>query len=308
MFLRKWEQGNNDFYFSKLLKMKKPKIHFIGVGVPRGGTTWINECLREHPELFIPVNKELNYFNEQEEFNDKSKYEIEGIKGYYKRFGNTHGLKSGEYSPAYFASEKAMRDIKKNFPNVKIIISLRNPAERFISNYTFGKNYFKWDLNQKTVNIYKEQGYYYKILQKWFKYFNKNQIKILIYEDIKKNPEKVVKELYSFLEIDDTYSPKSLYKKVNPQGIPKSNTLNFIQRWIPKTTRFLRRLKFYFLLNLLRDIGINKVYGMIWKTNVKPMELKEADKSMIKGLKKTYKSDIEKLEKLLNRKFTDWKN
>ena len=37
--------------------------HFIGVGAPRAGTTWIYEVLRRHPAIWMPPIKELHYFD-----------------------------------------------------------------------------------------------------------------------------------------------------------------------------------------------------------------------------------------------------
>ena len=39
-------------------------IDFIGVGFPKCGTTWLTECLREHPEIALPNRKHLSFFNE----------------------------------------------------------------------------------------------------------------------------------------------------------------------------------------------------------------------------------------------------
>ena len=37
---------------------------FLGIGVQKGGTTWLYENLRNHPEIFMPRVKEIQYFNE----------------------------------------------------------------------------------------------------------------------------------------------------------------------------------------------------------------------------------------------------
>jgi hypothetical protein len=36
---------------------------FLGIGAPKCGTTWLAECLREHPQVFVPEVKEVVYFS-----------------------------------------------------------------------------------------------------------------------------------------------------------------------------------------------------------------------------------------------------
>lgn len=45
--------------------MSKPKTfpHFLGIGAQKAGTSWLHECLKKHPELWLPPEKELHYFD-----------------------------------------------------------------------------------------------------------------------------------------------------------------------------------------------------------------------------------------------------
>lgn len=43
--------------------MPLPTVDFLGIGAQRAGTTWLYRCLRRHPHVYIPVTKELHYFN-----------------------------------------------------------------------------------------------------------------------------------------------------------------------------------------------------------------------------------------------------
>ena len=38
-------------------------ITFIGIGAHKSGTTWLANCLREHPEICFANKKEVLYFN-----------------------------------------------------------------------------------------------------------------------------------------------------------------------------------------------------------------------------------------------------
>jgi len=39
------------------------RINFIGIGAAKSATTWVADCLRGHPDIYLPAEKELNYFN-----------------------------------------------------------------------------------------------------------------------------------------------------------------------------------------------------------------------------------------------------
>ena len=60
----------------------------------------------------------------------------------------------------------------------------------------------------------KERGLYQKQLDRFYKFFNKEQILILDYEDIKKKPIAVIKKIFNYLQVDEKFVPKSLNKKI----------------------------------------------------------------------------------------------
>ncbi len=287
--------------------MKKPNIHFIGIGAPRCATSWVTQCLREHPKLFVPINKELNFFNKLPSLDNKTKLEFEGIQGYYVRFGNTQGLKAGEFSTGYFNSQEAIENIKKHFPNIKIILCLRNPVDRYFSSINYPKNYDKINLIKRDYINAVKYGFYFKYLKKWYKYFDKENVHIIIYEDIHSNPIRVIENLYKFLGVNPRFVPKSINKIINPQGIPKSSILHKTQYAIPKVTAIIRKYRCNWLVNILRFFGANKIYWLIWEKNLKPMEIKKNDLKLTERLKKIYNADIKNLEKLIKRDLSYWK-
>ena len=38
---------------------------FIGIGAQKAGTTWLHRNLQAHPEIWMPTEKELHYFDEK---------------------------------------------------------------------------------------------------------------------------------------------------------------------------------------------------------------------------------------------------
>ena len=112
--------------------MEKRKIDFIGIGAPRSGSTWLSQCLYEHPKIIFPnkksdqklhpLDKEQNFFSEalfRRSFSQKDRYN-KGIGWYLDRFNwDNHNQVRGEFSVGYFADSKAPERIKKHFPDIQ---------------------------------------------------------------------------------------------------------------------------------------------------------------------------------------------
>jgi len=148
----------------------KPRPDFICVGFHKCGTSWLYENLREHPEIFMPPIKELNYFLEGRSIPNFSYYQMLFHNSYlfkmkkhqfskivrnqfYWRSRNDREFSlnfvrpkhsdgwynllfpldkiSGDISPTYcFLENEDVKNIAERFGHLKIIICLRNPVER----------------------------------------------------------------------------------------------------------------------------------------------------------------------------------
>jgi len=196
------KQSDNRINANKGIIRKDFKIDFIGIGAPRCGTTWIARCLAEHPQVCFSSEKEPDFF-----LDSHYRKGLKFYQSFFKDCGN--GRIRGEFSPSYYLNKKVPQRIKKYFPNVKLLVCLRNPIERILSHYKF-----KIKTGQKiNPNISKElssnryymlYGLYYQYLSKFFKYFNPKNILILIYEDTLSNPTKFIKISIDFLKLMKT--------------------------------------------------------------------------------------------------------
>jgi len=55
--------------------------HFLGIGAQKSATTWLDRCLRTHPDLWLPPVKELHYFTHRGDH---------GPEGVRRLFGSDH--------------------------------------------------------------------------------------------------------------------------------------------------------------------------------------------------------------------------
>ncbi len=119
------------------------KPTFIGVGAGRCGTTSIYNYFNEHPDIYMSPVKEINYFG----FRDKETNRYGMTFSEYTNFfmGAKEEKVIGEISPAYLTLETSAMQIKKYVPDAKIIITLRDPISRMVSQ-------FKHHYNQHQIN------------------------------------------------------------------------------------------------------------------------------------------------------------
>lgn len=292
---------------------KKKDPDFIGIGDQKAATSWIFQCLAEHPDICGSSSKEVHFF-------DKDYNYRQGLDHYRSFFEHCRpGNIKGEFTPRYIFLPEVPERIYENYPNIKLIACLRNPVERTFSQYRyevqqkgrlsiFGS--FREALD-KDQNL-KERGFYHKLLTRYFDLFPRENILILVYEELKEAPLDNIQRIYSFLGVDANYEPDSLYQKKNVTGSRKvelkypllNNLIYRGRRMIKKNSygdRFLDRA------------GLKKKLNKFVKNNKKVFPednkkdipvLSDEDRQY---LKETYREDIENLEKLIGRDLSLWK-
>ena len=277
---------------------KKYSPDFIGIGAMRCGTTWIADKLRKHPEIYVPENfKELHFFD---------LFYNKGIEWYESNFSKKEEDQiAGEFTPKYLRSPKIANLIKKHYPDTKLIISLRNPISRAFSHYNFLKkhtniesNFYK-SLFDKKYEILMA-GLYSEQIQRYLNLFPRKNIHIILFDDIKKNPEDVVKNLYTFLEVDHHFRPEKLSKALNKRvGV----NIRFIQIYIPKIKQFFRQ--YILLRTFLKYFGVFFVIRLFSKLNSRePIQI--IDKKSENYLKNYYINDLRILENIVGREVSHW--
>jgi len=281
---------------------KKPNL-FI-VGKPRSGTTAMYYYLNQHPDIFMSTPKEPFYFcsdfhEESDRFHGKAIYfPIRTERNYMRCFkGNNNKKVIGEASAVYLSSRVAARNIFYFNPDAKIIMLFREPVEFLCSFHslmvfdgTEDMNNFKAALlaenerkerynkiSQKAIApsflFYTEQIKYFEQLQRFYKYFDKSQIKIIIYDDFRDNNEKIYNEVLNFLGLKTI---KLNLRMVNKNKVVRYRFLkNMIDRsaYIKKIKVRLPVAVFNFLINKY-DRLIQKEVPKVELNNELKIELK----------------------------------
>jgi len=192
-------------------------------------------------------------------------------------------------------------------PSAKIIISLRDPIDRIFSDYllklrshvvkiTFNE-YIKNRLDPNNEDM-KKPASYYENIKRYLDTFDRNQIKIIIFEEWIKKPKETVQEILSFLGIN--YTINEFENKVyNPTltGNSRGRVLEYIMK-----SNIARKIAYNLIPIKSRDSIINNFF-LLGKEKPKP-PMKKQDKELLINY---YQEDIRKLEILLGRKLS-WPN
>ena len=224
---------------------------FIVLGPGRCGTTSMVELyLRSNPDILPSKNKEIFYFD----INFKKPlnwYKLFFPSVLTKFFRSLKGKKTltCEGTPNYFFHPYAPKNMKKILPNAKIILMLRNPVNRTISNYRiqvrkgkqklsfekalereselYEKEYEKFlksDELEKDVDTtisYLARSRYVEALERFLSYYDKKQILFINSDEYYKNPIQEYNRILSFLGLP-SHEPKITGKRgISPPGLYK---------------------------------------------------------------------------------------
>ncbi len=311
--MRGCKENQRLLVFSFMTNTKEISLDFIGIGAMKSGTTWLACALREHPDIFIPLQKEIHYFNKKFDSDPR----IDNLNNskpltWYASFFRKvkRNQIKGEFSASYLWDKSAARTIYHFNPDIKIVVILRDPVERSFSHYLHFRRIglLKNISLQKAIKERKDilyRSHYYRQLKRYFDLFPKENIKVLFFEDMKKDKISFLKEVESFLGVS-SYIPLRIHQLSNPAGILK---FKIIGRMLTRMRLWLRRHNMIFLIKLSRLIGISKLYRALTITWVNPYSVKpQMEKTLKVTLRKYFKRDVENLEKLLDKDLSHWKS
>lgn len=297
---------------------KKPNL-FI-VGEPKSGTTALYHFLRQHPEVYIPEQKELHHFakdlnRERLNFHKKiSSYFNYSLEEYLRHYEKVKDEKIiGDMTPTYLFSKLAAKAIFTHNPESKIIALFREPVDYLYSQhaqflYGLAENEIDFckalelekgrkagkkipkNIREPSMLHYSEKVMYANHLKRFLEVFPPNQIKVIIYKDFQRDNAKVYKEIMEFLSIDSNFRPE--FKKHNPN---EKVRLKFIRQVAlsPFVSSISKKIFPKHIFNSIKKTVI--------KTTTKQEERKPLEQDIVLKLKKRYKPEVCKLNDLLHK-------
>ena len=209
---------------------------FLIVGVQKCGTTSLYNYLVRHPLVYPARKKELGYFDRR--YGNGIRWYRSQFPSIFRKILFKHILGhasflTGEASTGYILYPHALRRIAQTLPDVKVILSLRNPVDRAYSHYqhtaSIGREKLSfpdalekeherigWALRQlKSDNSffffdialygYKSIGLYIDQVKMLISHFQKKNVLILQSEMVFENTAEIFKQVLDFLDLPEWY-------------------------------------------------------------------------------------------------------
>ncbi len=293
---------------------EKYKLDFIYIGAPRTGTTWLSRCLECSGKVCVPSKAEISPLA------DNGEIDFETLNNSFKEW--KPGQIKGVYPVMFMLNSENAANLKKHFPDIKIIACVRNPVERAHSGYFHNKTRRKFDqiLNfEQAIKIQPkliDAGFYYKNLKPYFDIFPKENILVMVHDDLERDPAGYLKKICEFLKVDSNFECPRIGERPNPSTLNrvKSKKLEGFVFWLIGAVNkikasdsgrtaidFLKRKKVDHILYFINRQNIIDA-GKRKRFVKQPLNIK-----IRLELEKLYKDDRERLEKLIGRDFGMWR-
>jgi hypothetical protein len=270
---------------------------FLGIGVPRAGTTWLHTLLSGHPDAYLPTRrKEVRFFDRHF---DRG---LEWYEGFFSPPEGTDGYGAiGEISPQYLYGPECPARIGSVLPSAKLLVMLRHPVDRAYSQYGFllqRRNYrgsFEEFLRTRPRAL--EMGHYSTYLRRYLDRFDRRQILPVVFEQAVPSGDTVRHELAAFLGISEGGFPVST-ERVNASTMPRYPR---IANLAVKTGRRLRRRHLESVVDLGGRLGVRRF--MTSGTRVPKLDV-----HIKSELSRRYLDEFDALEELLGIDLSCWKD
>lgn len=274
------------------------RLDFLIIGAQKAGTTSLRAFFNSLNKEVLISKTEHHFWNREAQYNDGF-----GIDNYMKNFsGAMAGQLVGEKSPSYLGSYEAPARIKKYFPDIKLILVLRDPTERAYSAYWHGRRVGAIDPSvsfAQSIRQYRENhgkpygdlvtpGLYSQHISRYLEFFSNKQILCLDFQQLLSSPVEELTKAVVFLglDLDEMIANKTL-------TFPRTNIAR-VSRF-PKISRYVHQHRHLSYKNKSR------ILKRILKTDQIPL-MADQDREFLAAI---YLNEAAKVEALTGVKF-DW--
>jgi hypothetical protein len=309
--------------------------NFFIVGAPKTGTTSLYHYLRQHPQIYMSPVKEPCYFS--------SEVRLENFSGEFESSARKRSLRLreflegpmtgadpggivanpedylrlfqrvdreaaiGEASVCYLRSPTAAANIRSRIPEAKIVVILRDPAERVFSQYLqyaangLVRRSFREHLERSARNTCRqfstlypllENGLYSGQVKRYLELFPHANIQIHFYEEAWRDPLAFLQALFRFLRVDSDFRADVSQRSLQRQA-PKVLTSYYLFR----KSGVAQRLK-ALAPKPIRD----RVRPLLFKSD-RSLRMEPADRRYLCDF---YQDDVRRLSSLLDRDLGAW--
>jgi hypothetical protein len=291
--------------------------NFLLVGAAKAGTTSLHYALDQHPQIFMSAMKEPSFFwaykrNVQLRGPGaevlKHRY-VEDLEAYQALFaGVPEAMVKGESSVRYLTDPYSPGLIHNFIPQVKLVVILRQPADRAFSSYMHyfrdgmePCSDFREAIRQEQQGIrdgwtfgrYLDEGMYHLALSRYLHYFDKQQLHISLMEDLINDPDSLMRSLYQFLGVNAAYHADMSHRH-NVSGVIRNPWL----RWIWTQSNRIRAF--------IRPLMPERLRHWAFEWVIRDLDRVQFNPGLKVELTEFYRQDILQLQDLIERDLSAW--
>ena len=230
-------------YISLMFRRKRRKIDrldFILAGAQKSGTTALHYFLSRHPDICMGDQQEIHFFDNDALFVTEPAYEQ--LHKHYPLLAPS--MIAGDCTPSYIYHATAAERIFKYNPKIKFLVLLRNPVDRAFAHWNMQRFRKREPLDffdaireeQSRITgapttearrfAYIDRGFYGRQLERIFKFFPREQVKAVKFDDFQANQRATVASILSFL---GRKPPRSIRNK-DRNIVPYERAMNWEER------------------------------------------------------------------------------
>lgn len=216
-------------------------LDFLIIGAQKCATTALFEHLRQHPQINMPLEKEVPFFT-------RSHCDESAWNEYAQQhFGTADGRLWGKATPQYMCDPSAAQRIRALMPNTRLVAILRDPIDRTHSHHLMGQRRATEDRTfddsidqlltpdalvrnrelpvpshqrgyESEANFYVAWSEYGRVLQQYVRQFGRDQLLVLYAEDLHADPAGTLDKLLAFIGLDPGFRPDGLGEVIHKGG------------------------------------------------------------------------------------------
>lgn len=211
-------------------RRKNDRLDFIVAGAQKSGTTALHYFLSKHPDITMGDQQEIHFFDNEEIFTGPINYEM--LHGHYPSTGGS--AIAGDCTPIYLYWKPAIERIWQYNPKIKLLILLRNPIDRAFAHWNMQRHKNREPLDfldaikaeseragesaplQSRRFSYVDRGRYSEQLERVFKFFPTEQVKIIKFEEFQSKNTETMNSVFEFLGVSSASIPRNKDRNVVP--------------------------------------------------------------------------------------------
>lgn len=286
---------------------------FFVIGAYRSGTTSLYRSLRQHPDVFLPLEKEPNFYavdgnpDASPVLLSRSLTTRADYDRYYAPASATQ--KRGDISPEYLRNPAAPPRIRADHPDAPLVAILRNPVERAWSDFLLHRR----DGNEPYDNLaaalaeqderragddhraghYIDSGMYHEQLRRYLSIFDREQLLVVLYDDLVADRDTVIGSIFDHVGVEPTFRPAD-EAAINASGVPTNRVTALALRSRSKLRPYVNRS----VIERVRPM-----WDRVLSRNLSRPLLADDDRKLLVDI---YRDDVTALGALLDRDLSHW--